>query len=80
VKSGIIGTVEDLYRVLGLEKTATHDQIKLAYLARAAELHPDHGGEPDEFAALDNVYQVLGDPVILMDTIAASTTMRREGQ
>ena len=52
----------NLYEVLGIEPTATLDQIKRAYRKLAAELHPDHGGDADTFADVAKAYEVLGDP------------------
>lgn len=56
--------VEDLYRILGVERTATHDQIVAAYRSMARLLHPDvarHEGADKQFAAVSKAYSVLRD-------------------
>ncbi len=57
--------VEDLYRILGVERTATHDQIVAAYRSMARLLHPDvarHEGADKQFTAVSKAYSVLRDP------------------
>jgi hypothetical protein len=41
----------DPYKVLGLQRGATEEEIRSAYRARARELHPDASGDPDTAAA-----------------------------
>lgn len=50
------------YEVLGVPRNATDKQIKLAYKRRAKKLHPDVGGDPEEFLKLQHSYLVLSDP------------------
>jgi len=38
-----------LYEVLGVEKTATADEMKKAFRKRAIREHPDKGGDPEKF-------------------------------
>lgn len=50
-----------LYDDLGVDKHASHDQIKRAYRSGAQKHHPDKGGDPATFHALQAAYDVLGD-------------------
>lgn len=47
------------YRALKLAPPCTLDEIKAAYRLRAFEAHPDRGGTPDDFRALDAAYRRL---------------------
>ena len=48
------------YEILGVEKSATTDDIKKAYRKRALQCHPDKGGDPEEVAhaALPFLYTI----------------------
>jgi len=50
-----------LYELLGLEKTATKEQIKKAYKNLCKLHHPDKGGSIDEFTKIKEAYDVLMD-------------------
>jgi hypothetical protein len=52
---------EKLYKVLGVPKTASADEIKKAYRKIALKEHPDKGGDPDKFKAAQAAYDILGD-------------------
>ena len=49
------------YKLLGVEKTATHDEIKKAFRKRALKDHPDKGGDPEVFKELSVAYEALSD-------------------
>lgn len=50
------------YDILGLEKTATADEIRKAFRKLAAENHPDKGGSDVRFKEINHAHQVLSDP------------------
>ena len=54
--------MRDLYEILGVEREASDDEIKRAYRRRARELHPDAGGDEEEFKELTTAYEVLKNP------------------
>lgn len=51
----------DYYNILGVEKTATPDEIKKAYRKLAMQHHPDKGGDPEQFQAINEAYETLKD-------------------
>ena len=50
------------YDLLGVEKTATTDQIKKAFRKLALQHHPDRGGDKEKFQELNMAHEVLSDP------------------
>jgi curved DNA-binding protein CbpA len=51
----------DLYKILGVPKNATKDEVKRAYRRKAKVHHPDAGGDPKNFKALVTAYTILFD-------------------
>ena len=51
----------DLYEVLGVDRSASADDLRAAYRQRARETHPDAGGAPGEFQAVQAAWEVLSD-------------------
>lgn len=52
----------NLYETLGIQKGATHAQIKTAYHKKAKQHHPDKGGDVEAFKQIQRAYEVLSDP------------------
>ncbi len=55
---------KDYYSVLGLERTATQDEVKRAYRKLARKYHPDinkETGAEERFKEVGEAYEVLGD-------------------
>src|SRR6185369_3665766 len=53
---------KDYYKILGLEKNASQDEIKKAFRKLAHEHHPDKkGGNDTKFKEANEAYSVLGD-------------------
>lgn len=51
----------ELYKVLGVEKSADSKDIKKAYFELAKRHHPDKGGNEEEFKKIQKAYDVLSD-------------------
>jgi molecular chaperone DnaJ len=55
----------DLYKVLGVDKKASQDEIKKAYRKLARKYHPDtnkEAGAEERFKEISQAHDVLGDP------------------
>lgn len=53
---------KDFYKILGVEKSASQDDVKRAFRKLAHEHHPDKkGGNEAKFKEINEAYQVLGD-------------------
>ncbi len=55
---------KDYYKVLGLPRSATEDEVKRAYRKLALKFHPDKNKSPgaeEKFKEIAEAYEVLGD-------------------
>lgn len=57
---------KDYYKILGIERNASREEIKKAYRKLAMQYHPDRNpnnkSAEERFKELNEAYQVLGDP------------------
>lgn len=54
--------MKDYYKTLGVEKSASQDEIKKAFRKLALEHHPDkNGGKDEKFKEINEAYSVLSD-------------------
>ena len=53
----------DFYEVLQVHPRAEAEVIRAAYRTLARKYHPDHGGDAARMIALNDAWDVLGDPV-----------------
>ncbi len=65
-RGGMGGSVdnEKFYKVLGVEKTATAEEIKKAFRTLAVKFHPDKNPSPEageKFKEISAAYEVLSD-------------------
>lgn len=50
------------YQTLGVNESATQDEIKQAYRKLAGQHHPDRGGDTATFQKIQEAYSILSDP------------------
>lgn len=53
---------EDYYKMLGCERGATAEEIKKAFKEKAKKMHPDKGGDAEQFKKINEAHKVLSDP------------------
>ena len=53
--------MNNLYEILGVNTSASMDDIKKSYRKLAMEHHPDRGGDEDTFKEISEAYSVLSD-------------------
>lgn len=52
---------KDYYKMLGIEESASDEEIKKAFRKLAMKHHPDKWGNEEEFKKINEAYQVVGD-------------------
>ena len=52
---------EAYYKLLGVDKKCSFNELKKAYHKKALKMHPDKGGDPDLFKEITHAYEVLSD-------------------
>ena len=57
----MLQSIMDYYKILGVSKTATQQEIKQAYRRLAAKHHPDRGGNTEDFQKIEEAYRTLSD-------------------
>jgi len=53
--------MKDYYKILGISRGASPDEIKRAFFRLAQKHHPDKGGDSKKFKEINEAYQVLSD-------------------
>ena len=53
---------KDYYKILGISKDASVDEIKKAYRKQAFKHHPDQGGDEAKFKEINEAHEVLSNP------------------
>jgi curved DNA-binding protein len=54
--------MKDYYNILGVDASASEDQIRQAYKRLAMQHHPDRGGDAARFQEIQEAYSTLTDP------------------
>ena len=54
--------MSDYYSILGIDRSASTDDIKRAYRKLASQHHPDRGGDTKKFQEIQAAYDTLSDP------------------
>ena len=58
----LISYMDKYYKILGLDRSASQDDIKKAYRKMASKYHPDKGGDTAKFQEVEEAYRILTDP------------------
>ncbi len=53
---GAVDQGEAAFAVLGLPSTASESDVRTAYREKIKSVHPDHGGDPEEFQRVQEAY------------------------
>jgi curved DNA-binding protein len=69
----------DHYRTLGVDRSASADEIKRAYRRLASQHHPDKGGDTQRFQEIEAAYRTLSDPATRAEYDNPRPQMRQPG-
>lgn len=58
----LVSMSKDYYKILGVDRDASQEDIKKAFRKLAMEHHPDKGGDEERFKEINEAYEVLSDP------------------
>jgi curved DNA-binding protein CbpA len=73
--------MKDYYDILGVQRTATDEEIKSAFRKLAQKYHPDKkGGDEAKFKEVSEAYSVLGDKRNVRNTTPTAKHLRVEAR
>lgn len=72
--------MKDYYKILGVSRDASQEEIKKAFHRLAHKYHPDKGGDPEKFKEINEAYQVLGNKEKRAQYDKFGTTFENFGQ
>src|SRR6185369_14762365 len=72
---------KDYYGVLGVDKDASQVEIERQFKRKAAQHHPDRGGNEEQMKSLNEAYRVLKDKDLRdsYDAVRPSRRVARQG-
>jgi DnaJ-class molecular chaperone len=53
----------DFYKILGIGKNSSQEQIRQSFRKLSLKHHPDRGGDEEEFKKINRAFQILGDSI-----------------